>query len=62
MLMLALLAAASPPAVPQARAAVRIIRPVRISEEWLRMPAGMRRVVIVEEGGRQIKLRLVEFE
>ena len=60
--MLALLAAASRPAVPQARATVRIIRPVRISEEWLRMPRGMRREVIVEEAGRQIKLRLVEFE
>jgi hypothetical protein len=62
MLMLAFLAAASPPAVPQVRAAARIVRPVRISEEWLRMPPRMRRAVIVEEAGRHIKLRLVEFE
>ena len=60
MLVLALAAAA--PVAVQARASVRIERPVSASrEEWERLPKSARReVVIRDEQGREILLRLIE--
>jgi hypothetical protein len=62
-LLAALAATVSPPSTPQARATVRILRPVRVSEdEWLKLPKRQRREVISLESGQPVKLRLMEFE
>jgi len=46
---------------PQARATVRIVRPARISREgWSTAPR--RREIVVEDKGRRVTVRLVEFE
>jgi hypothetical protein len=62
-LLLAALAAASPPQL-QAQATVRIVRPVRVtSADWNKMPVKRRRELNVrEKDGRVVTLRLVEFE
>ena len=58
-MLFALLAATVP--VPQARATVRIVSAARISrEEWDKAPR--RREIVVEEKGRRVTVRLVEFE
>jgi hypothetical protein len=61
MLLLAAIAAASPPTV-QATATVRIERPARASREaWERLPAQSKREVVVrDDEDRPIRLRLVE--
>jgi hypothetical protein len=64
MLLLALLAASAiqPPA-PQARATVRIMRPVRVSKAtWSQLPPKQRREVVTVRDGKPVKLRLMEFE
>ena len=67
MLVLVLAAAASaapiaPKAVAQAQASVRIERPVAVShQEWGKLPPSARReVVIRDENGREVLLRLIE--
>jgi hypothetical protein len=62
-LLLAALAAVSPPQV-QAQATVRILRPVRVtSADWDKVPANKRReVTIREKDGRVVTVRLIEFE
>ena len=58
-MLFALLAAAAQ--VPQARATVRILPAARISRhEWNK--ALRRREVVVEDKGRRVVVRLVEFE
>lgn len=51
-------------AVAESRATVRIERPVRVGgEEWQRVPRDKRReIVITDEQGRPVLLRLVEME
>ena len=48
----------------QARAAVRILRPGKASaEEWQRSPiGGHREIVIRDEQGRELRVRVVEYE
>jgi hypothetical protein len=60
-LLLALLAAASSPAI-QATATLRIERPVKVSrDEWEKLPPQPKReVVITDEQGRRLLLRVVE--
>jgi hypothetical protein len=60
-LLLALLAAASSPTI-QATATVRIERPVKVSrDEWEKLPPQPKReVVITDEQGRRLLLRVVE--
>jgi hypothetical protein len=59
MLLLAAFAAAATP--PQARATVRIVRAERItSEGWRR--SSRRREIVVRDGDRLVRVRLVEFE
>ena len=66
--MLLLIAAAlqppRPPVVRQATASVRIERPVKVSaEEWERLPEQQRREILVrDEAGRPLLLRLIENE
>jgi hypothetical protein len=62
-LLLAALAAVSPPQA-QAQATVRILRPVRVtSADWDKLPANKRRELTVRErNGRLLTVRLVEFE
>ena len=58
MLLLATILAVSPQA--QARATVRIVRAEPIGREaWLRSGG---REIVMEEDGRRIRVRLVEFE
>ena len=58
-MLFALLAASVP--VPQARATVRIQPAARIShEEWRSAPR--RKEIVVEDKGRRVTVRLVEFE
>ena len=61
MLVLAVLAATPPPKV-QATATVRIERPVKANlEEWEKLPPQSKReVVISDEQGRRVLLRVVE--
>ena len=67
--MLVLVLAAAAPAAPiatqavvQARASVRIERPVAVSrQEWEKLaPSARREVVIRDENGRETLLRLIE--
>ena len=52
-----------PPEQAQARATVRIARPVKVSqEEWVRQPPSRRRERTVVEEGRRLKLHLIEME
>ena len=53
-----------PPVVRQATASVRIERPVKVSaEEWERLPEQQRREILVrDEAGRPLLLRLIENE
>jgi hypothetical protein len=52
-----------PPEQAQANVTVRIARPVKVSkDEWVRQPPSRRREKIVVEGGRRLKLRLIEME
>jgi len=52
-----------PPEPAQARATVRIARPAKVThDEWVRLPPSRRRETIVVEGGRRLKLRLIEME
>ena len=47
--------------VPQARATVRILPAARISrDEWKSSPR--RKEIVVEDRGRRVTVRLVEFE
>ena len=64
MLLLAAIAAvASQPPTTEARARVRIVRPVRVSKEtWRDLPARQRREVVTVRDGQPVKLRLIEFE
>jgi hypothetical protein len=63
LLLAALAASAMPTATPQARATVRILRPVRVSkDDWLKLPAKQRREVVAIRDGQPVKLRLMEFE
>jgi hypothetical protein len=54
--------AVSPPPAPQATATIRIERPVKASRaDWERLPPQSKREVIVrDEQGRRLLLRLVE--
>ena len=48
---------------PQAQATVRIVHAVRVTkEEWEQLPRSRSRETFVVEGGRQLTLRLIEFE
>ena len=59
-MLFALLAAAATQ-LPQARAMVRITPAARVShQEWQSAPR--RREIVVEENGRRMIVRLVEFE
>ena len=66
--MLLLIAAASQPQPPpvrvQATASVRVERPVRVSSEnWEQVPKVRRREILVrDEAGRPLLLRLIENE
>lgn len=66
--MLLLIAAASQPPPPpvrvQAKASVRIERPISVSsEDWKRVRKARRREVVVrDEAGRPMLLRLIENE
>ena len=52
-----------PPEQTKAHATVRIARPVQASkDEWVRQPPSRRREKIVVEGGRRLKLRLIEMD
>jgi acyl-CoA reductase-like NAD-dependent aldehyde dehydrogenase len=52
-----------PPARPQARATVRIVRAAKAAQdEWERLPPSQRRETIVVDGGRRLKVRLIEME
>jgi hypothetical protein len=52
-----------PQARPQARATVRIVRAAEASrDEWERLPPSRRRETIVVDGGRRLKIRLIEME
>ena len=66
MLLLAALAPALAPVPnvrPQAQATVRIVHAVRVTkEEWERLPRSRSRETFVVEGGRQLTVRLIEFE
>ena len=66
MLLLAALAPALVPVPnvrPQAQATVRIVHAVRVTkEEWERLPPSRSREKFVLEGGRQLTVRLIEFE
>jgi hypothetical protein len=56
-------ASAVQPPAQQARASVRIVRPVRITKEsWAALPRKQRREVVVVKDGQPVKLRLIEFE
>jgi hypothetical protein len=58
-LILAAIAATATPT--QAQVSVRIVRGQRIDrEEWER--SQRRREIVVEEGGRKVTLRLIDFE
>jgi hypothetical protein len=60
MFLLAALAAAANPAV-QARASVRIVKSGQVNRQsWER--SSRRRQVIVREGGREVAIRLIDFE
>jgi hypothetical protein len=48
---------------PQTRATVRIARAVKAArEEWVRLPLSRRREKIIIDGGRELKVRLIEIE
>ena len=53
-----------PPVVRQATASVRIERPAKVSrDEWERVPQRQRREILVrDEAGRPLLLRLIENE
>jgi len=47
----------------RAQATVRIVRPVHVARrDWEQLPPSRRREILVVEGGRQIKVRLIEME
>jgi hypothetical protein len=53
----------APHARSHAQATVRIIRAAKAAEdEWERLPPSRRREMIVVEGGRRLKIRLIELE
>ena len=59
MFLIAAIAAAATP--QQARASVRIVKAQRVTrEEWGR--SRLRREIIVDESGRKVTVRLMEFE
>jgi hypothetical protein len=62
MLLLAAIAAVTTPPPPQpARASVRIVRAQAVNrQEWERSPR--KREMVVEESGRKVTVRLIEFE
>ena len=66
MLLLAAFAIASVPvphARPRAQATVRILRAAKAArDEWEQLPSSRRRETIVVEGGRRLKIRLIEME
>jgi hypothetical protein len=52
-----------PHARPQARATVRIVRAAKAAQdEWERLPPSRHRETIMVDGGRQLKVRLIEME
>ena len=52
-----------PHARPHAQATVRIMHAAKaVKEEWERLPPSRRRETIVVEGGRRLKIRLIEME
>ena len=66
MLLLAAFAIASVPvphARPRAHATVRILRAAKAAQgEWEKLPPSRRRETIVVDGGRPLKIRLIEME
>lgn len=66
MVLLAALAVAAEPAPPErrARATVRIVSAVRASSrEWHHLPPERRREILIrDERGRPLRLRLIELE
>jgi len=65
-LLLAAFAIASVPvphARPRAHATVRILRAAKADQgEWEKPPPSQRRETFVVEGGRRLKIRLIEME
>jgi hypothetical protein len=48
---------------PYAHATVRIVRAAKAAQdEWERLPPSRRRETIVVDGGRRLKIRLIEME
>ena len=59
----AMLWAPVPHAPPRAHATVRIVRAAKAAQgEWEKLPPSGRREIIVVEGGRRLKLRVIEIE
>ena len=55
-------AVATVPAAPKARATLRVMKPAAVSEQLWRAREGRKERIIMDEQGRQLRLRLIEYE